>query len=231
MPSMSCSASGRQLPPRSPVKRCLDAFHTCSDSSRRPSRSNMTASGTGGDRLPYRVGLVGYGLAGEFFHAPLVTATPGLELGSVVRSRGRIEDLWADHDLVVVATPNRTHVAIAVAALEAGLPVVVDKPLAATVADGHRLQDAAESRGLMLAVFHNRRWDGDFLTVRRLIEDGALGAVTRFESRFERWRPEIRSGAWREREAPEDAGGVLFDLGSHLIDQALLLFGPAEEVY
>src|SRR5215208_997010 len=113
MPSMSCWASGRQVPPRSSVKRCLDAFHTCSDSSRRPSRSKMTASGTAADRLPYRVGLVGYGLAGEFFHAPLIAATPGLELGSVVRSRGRIEDLWADHDLVVVATPNRLHAPMA----------------------------------------------------------------------------------------------------------------------
>src|SRR3954447_805110 len=228
---MSCSASGRQCAPRSSVRRCLDAFHACPESSRRPSRSKMTASGTGAERLPYRVGLVGYGLAGEFFHAPLIRSTPGLELGSVITSRGRVEDLWEGHDLVVVATPNRLHFPIALAALEAGLPVVVDKPLAATAADGRRLEEAAGERSLMLAVFHNRRWDGDFLTVRKLIEEGALGEVHRFESRFERWRPEVRAGAWRELDAPEEAGGVLYDLGSHLIDQALLLFGPPERVY
>jgi predicted dehydrogenase len=199
----------------------------------------------------YRVGLVGYGLAGQAFHAPLIEATPELELAFVVTSnaeraehaRGRypavevlpdVEALWRrreQQDLVVVATPNRAHVPVGLAALEAGLPVVVDKPLAATAADGRRLQEAAESRSLMLAVFHNRRWDGDMLTLRRLIAEGALGEVLRFESRFERWRPEIRADAWRERAAREDAGGVLFDLGPHLIDQALLLFGPVDGVY
>jgi predicted dehydrogenase len=181
--------------------------------------------------LPYRVGLVGYGLAGEWFHAPLIRATPGLELGSVVTSRGRIEDLFGDHDLIVVATPNRLHAPMALAALEAGLPVVVDKPLAATAADARRLREAAEERSLMLTVFHNRRWDGDFLTVRKLIAEGALGDVLRFESRFERWRPEVRTGSWRELGDREEGGGVLFDLGSHLIDQALVLFGPAESVH
>jgi predicted dehydrogenase len=199
----------------------------------------------------YRVALVGYGLAGEWFHAPLIEATTGLELAFVVsssaeranRARDRypgvevlaeVEALWRraeEHDLVVVAAPNRAHVAVALAALEAGLPVVVDKPLAATAADGRRLQEAAEARSLMLAVFHNRRWDGDMLTLRRLIGEGALGEVLRFESRFERWRPAVRTGTWRELEAPEEAGGVLFDLGPHLIDQALALFGPVESVY
>ena len=198
--------------------------------------------------MTYRAGLVGYGLAGEWFHAPLIAATPGLELASVVttsaerarRARDRypgvevlssVEQLWEGHDLVVVATPNRTHTPIALGALEAGLPAVVDKPLAASVEAGRRLQEEAKARSLMLAVFHNRRWDGDLLTVRRLISEGALGEVHRFESRFERWRPEVRGEAWREREAPEEAGGVLFDLGSHLIDQALVLFGPVENVY
>jgi scyllo-inositol 2-dehydrogenase (NADP+) len=200
---------------------------------------------------PYRVGLVGYGLAGGAFHAPLIDATPQLELAFVVtssaeragRARDRypgvevlpdVESLWRrreQHDLVVVATPNRAHVPVALAALEAGLPVVVDKPLAASAADGRRLQEAAEARSLMLAVFHNRRWDGDMLTLQRLVREGALGEVLRFESRFERWRPEVGANAWREREAPEEAGGVLFDLGPHLIDQALLLFGPVDDVY
>jgi scyllo-inositol 2-dehydrogenase (NADP+) len=198
--------------------------------------------------VTYRVGLVGYGLAGESFHAPLIAATQGLELASVVTSNPeranrarerypgvevvpRVEELWHGHDLVVVAAPNRAHLPVTLAALEAGLPVVVDKPLAATAADGRRLQQAAEERSLMLAVFHNRRWDGDMLTLRRLLSEGSLGHVHRFESRFERWRPEVRADAWREREAPEEAGGVLFDLGSHLIDQALVLFGPVEDVY
>jgi len=134
-------------------------------------------------------------------------------------------------ELVVVAVPNRAHVGVAMAALDAGLPVVVDKPLAPTVDDGRRLAAEAERRGLLLSVFHNRRWDGDFLTVRRLVGDGALGDVLRFESRYERWRPERRVGAWRERAGPSDAGGLLFDLGSHLIDQAVVLLGPPVSVY
>jgi scyllo-inositol 2-dehydrogenase (NADP+) len=197
-----------------------------------------------------RVALLGYGLAGELFHAPFIASTPGLRLAAVVtsnpeRSRSAsesypgvhvaatAEEIWreaADFDLVVVATPNRTHVALALAAMEAGLPVVVDKPLAASAADGRRLVEEARRRGLMLSVFQNRRWDGDFLTVRRLLGEGTLGEVWRFESRFERWRPTPKPG-WRQNPAPEDAGGLLYDLGSHLIDQALVLFGPAEYVY
>ncbi len=141
------------------------------------------------------------------------------------------DELWdRGPDLVVVATPNRSHVPLATAALESGLAVVVDKPLAPNAEEGRRLAALAEQRGLPLAVFHNRRWDGDFLTVRRLLAEGRLGEVWRFESRFERWRPELRADAWRERGDPEEAGGVLFDLGSHLVDQALLLFGPAVDV-
>jgi scyllo-inositol 2-dehydrogenase (NADP+) len=201
----------------------------------------------GGD---IRVGLVGYGLAGSAFHAPLIATTPGMRLAAVVTSNAEraaqaraqhpgvvvvesAERLWARAgglDLVVVASPNRTHVPLALAALEAGLPVVVDKPLAATSAAARRLVDEAHARGLLLSVFQNRRWDGDFLTLRRLLAEGALGTVHRFESRFERWRPAPKPG-WRERGDPAEAGGVLFDLGSHLIDQALVLFGPVKEVY
>ena len=142
------------------------------------------------------------------------------------------DELWErDLDLAVVAAPNRSHVPLATAALEAGLAVVVDKPLAARAAEGRRLAALAEERGLPLAVFHNRRWDGDFLTVRRLLAEGRLGDVWRFESRFERWRPEVRAGSWRERGDREEAGGVLYDLGSHLVDQALVLFGPVVEVH
>ena len=135
-----------------------------------------------------------------------------------------------DVDLVVVATPNRSHVPMARLAVSAGLPVVVDKPLAATSAEGRGVVEEARRRGVPLTVFQNRRWDGDFLTVRRLMDEGVLGTVLRFESRFERWRPVIRQ-RWREDAAPEEAGGTLFDLGAHLVDQAVQLFGPVESVY
>jgi predicted dehydrogenase len=202
---------------------------------------------------PVRAALIGYGLAGETFHAPLLRTTEGIELAAVVTSdpdrRRRagashpgavlvenVSALWPRAsdlgiELVVVATPNRTHVPLAMDALGAGLSVVVDKPLAATAEDGRRLAAEAERRGLLLSVFHNRRWDGDFLTVRRLVDGGTLGEVLRFESRFERWRPQRPVRAWRERADREDAGGLLFDLGSHLIDQALVLFGPPVSVY
>ena len=135
------------------------------------------------------------------------------------------------HDLVVVAAPNREHVPLGLAAVEAGLHLVVDKPLAASVADAQRLADAAAARGVVASVFHNRRWDGDFVTLRRLVSGGALGDLVLVESRLDRWRPEVDPGKWREGAAPEDAGGVLFDLGPHLIDQVLELLGPARSVY
>jgi predicted dehydrogenase len=122
-------------------------------------------------------------------------------------------------------------VPLGLGAVEAGLHLVVDKPLAASVADAQRLADAADARGVVASVFHNRRFDGDFLTLRRLLGDGSLGELVRLESRFDRWRPEVDEGKWREGGGPEDAGGVLFDLGPHLIDQVLDLFGPARSVY
>jgi predicted dehydrogenase len=199
---------------------------------------------------PLRVAIVGYGLAGSVFHAPLIAATPGMRVSAVVtgnaeraeKAREAYEGVEvfadvdtllakpADIDLVVVASPNRMHVPIALASIEAGIAVVVDKPLAVSVAEGESLIDAAAARGVPLSVFQNRRWDGDFLTLRRLLDEGALGEVTRYESRFERWRPVAGTG-WRESGAPSDAGGLLFDLGPHLIDQALLLFGPVTHVY
>ncbi|MBB2913319.1 putative dehydrogenase [Streptosporangium becharense] len=193
-----------------------------------------------------RVGLVGYGVAGAFFHAPLIAATPGLRLSAVVtrdpgraaevsgrygaRAVGDASDLFGSTDLVVVASPNRTHVPLAEAALEAGLPVVVDKPLAATAGEAGGLARLARERGLMLTVFQNRRWDGDFLTIRRLVAAGELGEVTRLESRFERWRP-VPKGGWREVGGADEVAGLLYDLGSHLVDQAVRLLGPVSEVY
>ncbi|WP_327175976.1 Gfo/Idh/MocA family oxidoreductase [Streptomyces sp. NBC_01335] len=199
---------------------------------------------------PLRVALVGYGLAGSVFHAPLIAATEGLVLDTVVtsneerRAQARAEfpavrfadspeELWAradELDLVVIATPNKTHVPVAKAALAAGLPVVVDKPIAGTAAEARELAALAEESGLLLSVFQNRRWDNDFLTIARLMADGELGAVQRFESRFERWRPQLKGG-WRESGDPQEIGGLLYDLGSHIVDQALVLFGPAVQVY
>jgi predicted dehydrogenase len=198
--------------------------------------------------LHMRVALIGYGVAGAAFHAPVIDAVPELELGAVVtRDEARraavrerypgaqvlddAEEVWGGgFDLVVVAAPNRVHVPLARAAIEAGIPVVVDKPLATSAAEARELVALAAEQGVLLTVFQNRRWDGDFLTLRRLLDDDALGLVHSFESRFERWRPEVGPG-WRERGEPEEGGGVLLDLGSHLVDQALQLFGPARDVY
>jgi predicted dehydrogenase len=156
------------------------------------------------------------------------TAHAGVEILPEARALFALAD---SHDLVVVAAPNREHVPLGLAAVDAGLHLVVDKPLAASVADAQRLAEAAASRGVVASVFHNRRWDGDFLTLRRLVSEGALGELVRLESRFERWRPEVDVAKWREGGGPEDAGGLLFDLGPHLIDQALELLGPARSVY
>lgn len=197
-----------------------------------------------------QVAIVGYGLAGSVFHAPLIAAQPRMQVAAVVtgsaeraeqarrehpgvRVLASADELFADIagiDLVVVATPNRTHAPLARQALDAGLPVVVDKPFAVNVTEGEDLITRAEQAGLALSVFQNRRWDGDFLTVRQLIADGRLGEVRRFESRFERWRP-VPKGGWREVGSADDGAGLLFDLGSHLIDQAVTLFGPVRSVY
>lgn len=197
-----------------------------------------------------RVGLLGYGLAGKVFHAPLIAASRSLVLAAVVtQDRERRAALQATHpgaavldtpdqlwdraaelDLVVVATPNRSHAPLARAALRAGLAVVIDKPMATSAAEARALIEEARTARRLLTVFQNRRWDGDFLTVRRLVAGGALGDIHRFESRFERWSPTPRPG-WRESGDPADAGGLLFDLGAHLIDQALQLFGPVRAVY
>jgi predicted dehydrogenase len=197
-----------------------------------------------------RVALLGYGLAGSAFHAPFIAAAPGLRLAAIVtrneerRARAlrdhpeasvleTVEEVWSkadEFDLVVVAAPNRAHVPLAGGSVEAGLPVIVDKPLAPSAAEGRALVEQARRREIMLTVFQNRRWDGDYLTLRSLLEREALGKVFRFESRFERWRPEPAAG-WRERPGAEEAGGLLFDLGSHLVDQAIQLFGSVERVH
>jgi predicted dehydrogenase len=194
--------------------------------------------------MPLNVALVGYGLAGKVFHAPLITTTPGLRLAAVVSSRR--DEVSADLpgtkpvdslgaalagggiDLVVIATPNDSHAPPAAIASAAGCHVVVDKPFTVTVGEAEALRDQALSAGVVLSVFHNRRWTTDFLAVRRLIETGALGEVVQCEIRFDRFRPLVRD-RWREREGP--GAGVWYDLGSHLVDEALQLFGAPEAIW
>lgn len=192
------------------------------------------------------VGLVGYGLAGRAFHAPFIETVDGLVLKGIVTSDpdrvtrattehptarvvGDVDDLLARDDiqLIVVAAPNRLHAPVGLRALAAGKHVVVDKPIAMDSAEGEALIDAAEAADRVLSVFQNRRWDGDFLTLRDLIDNGALGAVDSFESRFERWAP--AGDGWRDGAA--EAGGPVRDLGAHLVDQCVVLFGPVERLW
>jgi scyllo-inositol 2-dehydrogenase (NADP+) len=184
-----------------------------------------------------RVGLIGFGLAGRYFHAPLIRAA-GMQLHAIVTSRddavresvpeAMVLDsagalfARADIDLVVIATPNQLHAEQATDALRAGKHVVVDKPLSITSAQARAASELASANRLRLAVFQNRRWDSDFLTVRKLIHEDRLGAINAFHARWDRFRPVV-ADRWRERAEP--GAGALYDLGSHLIDQALCLFG------
>lgn len=174
--------------------------------------------------MTIRVGLIGRGMAGTVFHAPLIRAVPELELVATAGSADA-EALAVDPaiDLVVVATPNAFHFPLAERALRAGKHVIVDKPFTVTAAEGDALIDLAARRERLLTVFQNRRWDGDFLTVRGLVESGRLGEIKLYEAHWDRFRPSIKPG-WREQ--AEEGAGLFFDLGPHLIDQALLLFGP-----
>lgn len=187
------------------------------------------------------VGLVGYGLGGRVFHAPFIQATSGMMLRAVVSSNPdkvhdqlpgmtvvpSVDALLAQSgiDLVVISSPDDLHAEHAIAALGAGKHVLVDKPFATSLADARRVSEAARRAGRMLTVFHNRRWDADFLTLRRLVADGKLGRIVHFESHFDRWRPEVPS-IWKEARN----GGSWLDLGPHLVDQAVCLFGMPDAV-
>ncbi|MBS0387235.1 MAG: Gfo/Idh/MocA family oxidoreductase [Proteobacteria bacterium] len=192
--------------------------------------------------MSINAGLVGFGLAGRVFHAPLLEASGIGIVGVVSRQREAVraalpatrvfpdlDALLAEPrlDLVVIATPNDLHEAQALAALAAGKHVVVDKPMALSIAGADRLMQAAAAASLMLSAFHNRRWDSDFLTLRGVLEAGTLGAVQSFEARWNRYRPAVVD-RWRESAA--HGGGLLHDLGTHLVDQALLLFGMPDWV-
>src|ERR1051325_6160718 len=188
------------------------------------------------------VGLVGFGFAGTVFHAPVIRAVEGLRLTTIVRRSGAPDARYADVefvrdvatllerpiDLVVIATPNESHAPIAQQCLAAGRHVVIDKPFATTAAEAGRLVELARSRRRVISVYHNRRYVGDFLTPQQLLRDGAPGRGAAYESHFDRFRPELRPGAWREQPLP--GSGVWFDLGPHLLDQALVLFGVPEAI-
>lgn len=188
-----------------------------------------------------RIGLVGYGKGGRYFHAPLIASLPGATfVGVVTRSPERRRELTQDHpkvaafdtlvelvasgiDAVVISTPLASRRALILEAIELGVAVVSDKPFASDAAQARELVQAAEEKGVLLSVYQNRRWDSDFLTVRKLIDNGVLGEISRFESRVERYSP--------KSVGKMSGGGMLRDLGSHLVDQALLLFGPVSRVY
>jgi scyllo-inositol 2-dehydrogenase (NADP+) len=199
----------------------------------------------------FKVALIGFGIAGAIFHAPFIRCTTDLELTAIVTSDpqraaqavseypeatifSKSEEIFSsasDYDLVVVAAPNKFHYPLCVDALNAGLSVVVDKPMATSSDQIKGLIDLSDKKNKLLSVYHNRRWDADFLTMQKIIANDSLGKLTRFESRFERFRLEPKKDAWRESADAADAGGLLFDLGSHLIDQVCVLFGRPSSVY
>jgi scyllo-inositol 2-dehydrogenase (NADP+) len=190
------------------------------------------------------VGLIGFGLAGRAFHAPVIRAVPGLRLAAILQRSGgeaaaqypvvrivrSVEELLSIESirLVVVASPNDTHYPFARRCLAAGRDVVVDKPFTTTLAEAAELAQSARQHGRLITVYQNRRYDGDFQAIRQLVAGGALGRVVRFETNYDRFRPQIRPEAWREKSGP--GTGILFDLGPHLIDHALVLFGLPEAI-
>jgi predicted dehydrogenase len=193
---------------------------------------------------PINVGIIGFGFAGRTFHAPVIRAVDGLRLVAILQRSGSdaanaypdvriarsVQELLSSDSiqLVVIATPNTTHFDLARQCLEAGCHVVIDKPFAPTYAHAAELVSLAEKHGRLLSVYQNRRWDGDFKTLRNLVDSDVLGRIVIYESHFDRYRLQLRPGAWRER--AEAGSGVWFDLGPHLIDQALVLFGTPEAV-
>lgn len=199
---------------------------------------------TSGAGRPLNVGLVGFGYASATFHAPLIAATPGLRLALIATSDAQrvhralpevetcatAAELSArpEIDLVVIATPNDTHHPLARQALAAGKHVVVDKPFTLDLAQAEELAALARREGRLLSVFHNRRWDADFLTVRQLLAAGTLGRLVHFESHFDRFRPAVQA---RWRESGQAGAGLWYDLGPHLVDQALQLFGQPGAIW
>src|SRR5271154_2658920 len=190
-----------------------------------------------------KVAVIGFGLAGRVFHAPFVSAVPGLKLSSIVQRNGdeaarayphitilrSVEEALASNsDLVVIGTPNETHYPLAKQALLAGKHVVVDKPFAATSDQALELKELGLKQRRVLAPFHNRRWDGDFLSVKKILKDESVGRLVTYESHFDRFRPVPRENSWKE--GASGCNGLLFDLAPHLVDQVLTLFGVPEGI-
>jgi predicted dehydrogenase len=187
------------------------------------------------------VGIIGYGMATKVFHRPLIESVEGLKIVGVLRRNASeavdlplvtdLQDFLALPGLqvVVITTPNESHFPLAQACLEAGKAVVVDKPFTVAAKEGEALVALAQSRNLLLTVFHNRRYDGDFVVIQRLLQDETLGRLVSFESTFDRFRPGLRAGAWREGNQP--GAGIFYDLGPHLIDQVLMLFGKPQTLF
>jgi predicted dehydrogenase len=194
---------------------------------------------------PIRVGVVGFGLAGKIFHTAVIQATPGLNLACIVQRSGddakreypeahvtrSIEEMLRDASiqLVVIATPSYSHFELAQQCLREQRNVVIDKPFTLKSEEAAELIGMARERKLLLTAYQSRRWDGDFKTVRQVIASGALGRLVSFESHYDRFRAQPRLGVWRENGGP--GGGILFDLGPHVIDQALTLFGVPESIF
>lgn len=192
-----------------------------------------------------RVGVIGFGMAGKIFHTAVVAATRGLELAAIVQRRGdeaekahpgvkiarSIEDMLEDESirLVVVATPSDMHYEHAKQCLKAGRNVVVDKPFTLRSDEARKLIEVAWEKKVLVTAYQNRRWDGDFVTVKQIVASGELGRIVSYESHLDRYRAEPRLTAWRESGGP--GGGTLFDLGPHLIDQATVLFGDPENLF
>jgi predicted dehydrogenase len=193
------------------------------------------------DSAPLRVGLLGYGNAGQLYHAPFLTSLPGFQLAKVRTSRpvglppgvervSGTAEVLADNsiELVVVAVPNHLHFELAQAALQAGKHVVVDKPFTLTTAEADALLELARQQDRVLTVYHNRRFTSDFRTVQRVCQSGLLGRVVEYEAHFDRYRPGIRTDSWKEENLP--GAGIFYDMGPHLLDQAVQLFGLPEAV-
>jgi scyllo-inositol 2-dehydrogenase (NADP+) len=190
------------------------------------------------------VGLIGFGLAGRAFHAQVISRVPGMRLAAILQRTGdeaakaypgakivrSLDELLAlpDVRLIVIASPNETHAPFARAALASGHDVVVDKPFTTSYAEAVDLVNFAEKSGRFLTVYQNRRYDGDFQAIRQLVADGTLGRIVRFETNYDRFRPNLKPNAWREKAAP--GAGILFDIGPHVVDHAIVLFGLPEAV-
>ncbi|KAI9229509.1 MAG: oxidoreductase domain-containing protein [Piptocephalis tieghemiana] len=192
------------------------------------------------------VAIIGFGMSARVFHAPLIQSSKHLALTTILQRSSSsakevypdvqvvhsAEELWAkkDVDLVIITTPNSSHYELATGALKSGKDVVVEKPFTVTPKEAEDLTALAKSTGRLLSVYHNRRWDGDFLTIQKLLKDGILGRIVDYESHYDRYRPKPKPGnPWRER-GDVPGSGIMYDLGAHLIDQALTLFGPADSI-